>query len=182
MFQPRGFGNGASSPELEVVLLADSTTFNVGDAVESYSTGYLKRGTKAKPTLGILVAIVDKYGNPLPPTAYAAGSATSSDVASVTTSSSNVSGTIYYGLVNTSRDQKYSADVNGTIGTTANSDRGHGWIILDSDNSNFGKVLETGFSRTAVKEWYVVGVDSADTTRLIVQLAGSEKISSALTP
>lgn len=179
-FQPRGFGAGASSPELEAVLLADSTTFVVGNSVESYSTGYLKNGVKAKPQLGIIVAFVDKYGNPLPPTAYSAGSATSSDVQSITTSSSNVSGTIYYALVNTSRDQKYSVTVNGTLGTTVNSLRGHFWIATDSDTS-VAQVLETSATRTAYKEWYAVAVDSADSTRLIVQLAGSEKLAVNLT-
>lgn len=181
-FQPKGYGIGGAQAELELVLLADSTSFAVGNAVEMYSTGYVKNATKAKPTLGVIVGFVNQYGAPLQPTAYSAGSATSTDVQSVTTSASNVSGQIVWALVNTSVTQKYSVTVNGTVNTTANSGRGHLWVSVDSDNTSYGRVLESTCSRSAVLDWYVVSTDSSDTTRFVVQLAGSEKHAVALTP
>ena len=181
-FQPKGYGIGGAQAELELVLLADSASFSVGEAIEAYSTGYGKNPVKAKPALGIIVGFVNQYGAPLQPTAYSAGSATSTDVQSVTTTSSNVSGQLIWALVNTSVTQKYSVTVNGTVNTTTNSGRGHLWVSVDSDNTSYGRVLESLCSRTAVKEWYVVSTDSSDTTRFVVQLAGSEKLASALTP
>lgn len=181
-FKPKGYGDGIGAFELEAILLDNSMTFNVGDVCQSYKTGFGGTPTKAKPLMGIIVGFVGPDGKPIQPSAYVPGTATGTDVTQVVTASNNTTVKTYYALVNTSRNARYSAQVNGTVNTTVNSGRGHVWISVDSDNTNYGRVLETTASRSAQLEFWCISPDVDDSTRLIVQISGSEKQNNSLTP
>lgn len=155
-------------------MLESSTAVAVGNVYTMYAAtdSRLENAAKDVPILGILTAIVDKYGNPFKPT-MAAGTATGSTVTSVTTGSTN---TTYWGIVDSSQFTKWSAAVNGTLGTTNNSDKKGGWDNIDSDNTNYGRLLESLHSRTATSlaNFRSFGVDQMNSTRLIVSIHNSE--------
>lgn len=188
-FQPFSPGTGTDHSEIVMVPIGNSLTIAVGEYVQiaksGGTAGYLTNGTANAAGLGIVVGFCDGSGIPLQPTAYAAGSATGTDVQSVTTASDNQTTFLKWALVEISPFKKFSASVNGTLGTTNNSPTSStkkvgGWVDVDSANSNYGRVLETTFIRArsagTVQNFYVWGVDPSDSTRLIVSLASHERI------
>ena len=167
---------GGVGRKLELVLLANSQTVEVGDAIQTYSVGKGTLGAAATPIFGVIMAIVDSKGYPLPAPAVVAGTASGSDVVSQATGT----GGTYYALVDSSKETIYSAGVTGTIGTNNDSDLRGGWVDVDSAGTEYGKVLETTFNRTAqgatgaMSNFYSWGVDPDDSTRLLVSIANSE--------
>jgi hypothetical protein len=155
-------------------MLPSSTAVAVGSVYALYAStdDRLAVAVKDLPILGILTAIVDKYGNPFKP-AIAAGTATGSTVISVTTGATN---TTYWGIIDSSQFTKWSAAVNGTLGTTAASDYKGGWDNIDSDNTNYSRVLESLHSRTATSlaNFRSYGKDPQNATRLIEVIHNSE--------
>lgn len=126
--------------------------------------------------VSLLVCKAD--GTPINPTAYAAGTATSTDVQSVVAASDNQTVNKYVALVQVSPFQLWSVNVNGTLGTTADSPTATdgaigGWINVDSAGTNYARLLESTFSRTDGQDqnFFCWGVDPADTTRYIVSIA-----------
>jgi hypothetical protein len=183
MFNFHGTRNGAQR-NLVSVLLNDSTTVSVGEATEAYTAGYLDNGVAALPLKGIVHAIVEGGPNNVKPSlpetvgTNVAGVANSSDVQTVTTAADNTTTKKYWALVDTSQDSLYSVDVNGTLGTTVDSDLPGCRIDVDSANTNYDQVLETTATRTVATKanFYSHGPDPADTTRLIVSLALPEEL------
>lgn len=166
--------------ELMNVIIANSAVVAVGEVVALNSTGYVTNGAAAAPLLGVVVGFCKNDGTPLNPTAYVAGTATGTDVQSVTASASNVTGNKYRAIVSTSKRTRYSVNVSGTLGTTADSptatdDAIGGWVDVDSSGSNYARVLESTFTRTAgaATNFFCWGVDPADTTRYLVSIADS---------
>jgi len=173
-----GSRNGAQRNLVEV-LLYNSITVAVGDAVEVYTNGSATNPTAAQPIKGIVHAITN--GNTLPPVkgANVAGTAISPDTSSVTTAATNTTDLTYYAMIDTSVDSLYSAEVSGTIDTTNNSGDPGCKIDIDSANTDYGRLLETTATRTigTPANFYSHGVDPQDSTRLIVSLAMPEEMS-----
>jgi hypothetical protein len=163
---------GGVGRKLELVNLANSQTVEVGDLIETQTTGQWVLGLAAASALGVVVALCDADGMPLPAPAVAAGTASGSDVRSQAT----VTTGIYYALVDVSKNTIYSASVSGTLGTTNDSNlRGCG-IDVNSAGTEYGQLLENTATRTEGVEtnFYSWGVDPNDSTRLLVSLAMSE--------
>ena len=172
----RGTDHGAMPPVAPII--ANSITVAVGEAVKLDSTGYVTNATADDAMLGIVVGFSQNDGMPLQPTAYAAGTATSSDVQSVAAASDNQTVAKKRALVQVDPAMIYSATVSGTLGTTADSPTATdgaigGWVNVDSAGSNYARVLESTFSRTDGQDqnFFCWGVDPADTTRYLVSIA-----------
>ena len=163
-----GVGRKLSEP----ILLADSQTVAVGDLVETYTTGEGVLGTAGHFALGVVTAIVDAKGMPIEASNPVAGTASGVDTRSIATSTDGTS----YAIVDTSTDTVYSAEVSGTLGSTATSGSRGCHIDIDSANTDYGRLLESTATRTEGVEsnFYSHGVDPDDSTRLMVSIAMSE--------
>lgn len=161
---------GGVGRKLELVKLANSQTVEVGDALETYTTGLGVLQTAAHFVGGIVDALCDANGYPVRQSNPVAGTASGVDLRSVATGTAGVS----YALVDFGQDTVYSVGVNGTLGTTASSTLRGVHIDIDSDP---GLVLESTATRTEGVEanFYSHGVDPNDSTRLLVSIAMSEK-------
>lgn len=164
---------GGVGRKLEQVLLGSSLEFNVGDLVETMSTGVALRGEAGKPVLGVIASICDADGLPFKSTNPVAGTASGTDTRTKTTGAANAT---YYAMVDVSNNSIYSADSNGTVGTTNDSDLRGCRIDIDSAGSEFGQVLETTATRTEGTEanFYGHGVDPDDSGNILVSIAMSE--------
>lgn len=164
---------GGVGRKLELVLLKESLTFNVGQAVKSYVAGTAEHATAATPVLGVLVAIVDSKGMPFKSGSITPGTAFANELTTVTTAGGNVT---YYGLIDISPDTVYSVNLNGTIGTTVDSDLRGCKIDVDSANTTYTRVLESTATRTVATtaNFYGHGADSSDTSRIMVSIANWE--------
>ena len=176
-FNYTGSRNGAQRNLSARILIKTSEVVAVGDAVETYTSGTGENGGAALPIKGIVHSIVDSNGLPFKKGAVTAGSVNTSDTTSVT-----ADGTQYI-IVDTSLDSLYSAQVNGTIGTTTDSDKLGGRIDVDSANTDYGRVLETTNTRTVATtaNFYNHGTDPQDSARLVVSIANSEEYSAPTT-
>ncbi len=167
---------GGIGRKLELVLLANSQTVEVGDVIETYTTGKGVLGLTLLPLLGVIHALCDIKGLPLEVSDPVAGTASGSSVRSQATSTTG----IYYALVDTSKDSIYSASVSGTLGTTNSSTLRGCWININSAGTEYGQLLESTASRSpngatgAMSNFYSWGVDPDDSTRLLVSIAHSE--------
>lgn len=175
MFRPASSGNtGVDHGVIVPVIIADSNTIAIGDCVK-LSSGYAVRGTAGVQLLGIAVGFSKNEGTPLDPATYVPGTATSSDVTSVTAAANNTTAVFKKVLVDVSTAKIWSADVTGTIGTTVNSDRIGARIDVDSAGGKYGYVLETTATRTesTVANFFCYGTDPDDDSRLLVSLSSS---------
>lgn len=172
MFRPASSGTGVDHGIIVPVIIADSNTIALGDAVK-LSSGFAVRATAGVQLLGIAVGFTKNEGTPLDPQSYVAGSATSSDVTTVTAAANNTTVGFKKVLVDISIEKVWSADVTGVIGTTVNSDRIGYRIDVDSAGGKYGNVLESTATRTeaTVANFFGYGVDPADSTRLLVSLS-----------
>jgi hypothetical protein len=161
---------GGVGRKLEKILLGSSLAFAVGDVVETMTTGVALRGEAGKPVLGVIASICDADGLPIKSTNPVAGTASGTDTRSVTTGAAN---TTYYAMVDVSKDSIYSADCNGTVGTTVDSELRGIRIDIDSAGSSFGQVLETTATRTEGTEanFYGHGQDPDDSGNILVSIA-----------
>lgn len=188
-FRPYSAGTGTDHSELVTVPMYNSTTIAVGDAVligQSDTTGgYAQNAAAGYAVFGIAVGFAKPEGTPLAPSAYVAGTATSTDVQTVTSASDNTTTFADWVIVETSPFKKWSVDVTGTLGTTAVSPtaatkRVGGWINVDSAGGKYGYVLETTFIRArsagTVQNFYCWGVDPGSTSRLVVSISSTERI------
>jgi hypothetical protein len=164
---------GGTGRKLEMLLLKESTTFTVGQAVRSYVTGAVEGAAAALPVLGVLVGIVDSKGTPFRAGNIVPGTAFTNELLTVTTAGGNAT---YYGLVDISADTVYSAAVNGTVGTTVDSELRGAKIDIDSAGGNLSRVLESTATRTVATaaNFYSHGADPLDGTRLLVSIGNSE--------
>ena len=170
-FNYKGSRNGAQRNLTEPILIKTNEVVAVGDAVETYTTGTVENGTAALPIKGIVQSIVNADGLPFVSGEHTAGSTNTSDTQSVTGDGTQ------YCIIDTSPDTLYSAEVNGTLGTTNSSDKLGCRLDVDSANTDYGRLLETTATRTVVTtaNFYSHGVDPEDSTRLIVSLFNSEE-------
>lgn len=172
----KGTVGGATGPDLVMRKLKTSTTFTVGEWVKSYDQdlGIVDKAVAATPLLGVIVALVDRYGVPLIDSTVTPGTAKSSSVTSVTTSSTAGA---YSALIDQSRFSKYSVSVSGTLGTTNESDYEGARLDINSANTTYNQLLETTATRTigTPAQFYSHGKDPADAARLIVTMAMSEQ-------
>jgi len=181
-------GDGGGLPG-EWVVIGNSKTIAVGEAVLSYSnSGSVTNGGAGLPLLGVVNALGKGSGKlPSVQGGHTAGSVNASDTTSITTAADNTTTLLWWALVDTSRDSVYSAQVSGTLGTTAGSPtvvgfRG-GAIDIDSANTNYDRVLETTHTVTVGDmddaNFSVIGVDPQATGRLLVHLSNTEDNPSA---
>ena len=165
---------GGNRQDIRHKLLADSITAAVGDVFKSYDQdgNAAAFGAAATPILGILQDITDSNYNPIVSATVTPGTAKSSRVTSQATGTDGT----YYGLIDASRFSVYSAEVNGTLGTTNYSDYAGGKIDVDSANSDYGRLLETTSTVTigTPANFRSNGMDSRNTARLKVTIALSE--------
>lgn len=175
-------GTRLDPAHLSYRIMYDSTTFAVGELVESLSSGYAKHATAATASLGVIVGFADSSNAPLvPPDVTKSTTAYAGSVTSVTTDSDNTTVAMKQAIVCSDPGVVWSAQVNGTINTTASSALPSVGIDVDSAGSNWGRVLETTATRTAATKtnFMALGRDPNDSTRLLVQLNCSELFSSA---
>lgn len=168
----------SGTPQLIQVLIKNSITINVGELVKAYVDGYATNGTAAVGNLGIVHGFCYKDGTPVNSVSSpTAGTAASPSVTQVVAASDNQTTQLYWALVDISRETTYSAQVNGTLGTTASSTLLGCRIDVDSAGTNYGRVLETTATRTNATDanFYSLGLDPQDSTRLIVSCAFSER-------
>lgn len=165
---------GGVGQKLLKVKLGNSQTFEVGDVVDTYNSGVADLAGAAQPILGVIVSFVDEQGIPLPDSTVAAGSETGVTQRSVTTDASNSDG--YYAMVDVSEDAVYSAEVSGTLGTNNDSDLPGCKIDINSAGSEYGQVLESTATRAVATtaNFYSLGKDPRDSSRLLVKIASSE--------
>lgn len=170
---------GGQGRVLEKIKLGVSQTFEVGDVVKTYSNGVADLGVAATPILGVIVGFCKADGSPLQDTEVVAGTAASTDTVTVTTDGTNSEN--IYALVDVSPDSVYSAEVSGTLGTTNSSNLRGCWIDINSAGAEYGQVLETTASRVAhsatgaMCNFYSLGLDPEDSSRLLVKIANSEE-------
>lgn len=166
---------GGVGRKLVLRKLGVSETFKIGDAVESWSSGTALLADAAEPILGHIVSFADSKGKPLPAPTLAAGTASSNDVATVTTDGTNSHG--YYAFIDVSFDTLYSAKVSGTIGTTVDSELPGCRLDINSAGNNEDELLETTATRTisTPATHYSHGLDPNDSTRLMVSIAMQER-------
>lgn len=166
--------NGRNGRSLLKVKLYNSETYAVGDLVTAYANGVAQLATAAEPVLGVIHAFVLANGQAISDGDIVAGTAKTAGKRSVTTDASNSDG--YYALVDVSKETIYSAEVNGTLGTTNDSDLIGAKIDIDSDNTDYGRVLESTATRTVATTANFVGLgeDPEDSDRLLVKIANSE--------
>lgn len=164
---------GGVGRKLEKVLLANSQTVEVGDAVEMYTTGKATLATAAHFVGGVVASLCDASGLPLGTSDPVAGTASGVDTRSVATSTTGTS----YALVDFGTDSIYSASVSGTLGTTVSSTLPGCHIDINSAGTEYGQLLESTATRTEGVEanFYSWGVDPNDSTRLLVSIAMSER-------
>jgi len=163
---------GGVGRKLEQVLLADSQTVEVGDVIETTTTGKGTLGVKQLPLLGVVTSLCDADGLPYKSSNPVAGTASGTDTRSKATSTDGT----HYALVDISNQTIYSASVSGTIGTTNDSELPGCRVDINSDGGDYGQVVETSATRTlgTVAHLYCWGVDPDDSTRLLVSIAQSE--------
>lgn len=175
-FEPRGSIDGQEGRVKVLVQLADSQTVQVGDVIETYSTGKGTLGTADLPVLGVVMDICYANGQVIKKTGPVAGTAYTENV----TSQATGTGGEYYAHVDISKNSLYSAAVSGTLGTTNSSNLRGCWVDVDSGNTEYGQVLETTATRTAhsatggMGTFYSHGVDPNDSSRIIVSIANHE--------
>lgn len=158
------------------VIIANSATIAVGEVVKIDTSGFAANGVAAAPILGIAVGFANFYDAPLTPTAYSAGVATSSDVQSVTAASDNQTVAMKMVIVESSTKRRWSAQVNGTIGSNGASGKIGAYIDNDSANSHYDRVLESTATRTAstCTNFVTYGLDLSDSTRIVVGIRASQ--------
>lgn len=176
-FNPFSPGTGVEHSELIEEIIANSAVIAVGEAVKIGTTGFITNATAGVAILGIAIGFKNADGSVIQPTAYSAGTATGTDVTSVTAAADNSTVAMKRVIIETSMQKQWSAQVNGTVGTTSASGKIGARLDIDSAGSNYARVLESTATRTdsTIANFYVAKTDPNDSTRLIVQLAASQK-------
>ncbi len=176
-FIPVSPGTGVEHSELINVIVGNSITMSVGELVKLDTTaGFATNGTAGIAVFGICVGFQDASGKPLSPSAYVPGTATGSDVQTFVAASDNQTVAKTVAIIDASRSKKYSAQVNGTMNTTVNSNRIGARVDVDSADSHYDRVLETTATRTdsTIANFFSYGVDPNDSTRMIVSISASQ--------
>lgn len=175
-FNPYSPGTGVDHSFLITPIITNSAVISVGDAVKLDTSGFCTNATAGAPILGICVGFMNSSNAPIAPTQYSAGVATSTDVTKVTAASNNQTVSQQVALVETSKFKVWSAQVNGTVGTTAASGRLGAGIDVDSADTNYDRLLESTATRTqtTVTNFVTMGTDPNDSTRILCRLASQQ--------
>ena len=180
MIKPKG-STGGNRGHLVFVKFADSITVTVGEVVSRY-TGDANECTNvttaAQPILGVINNLCDSSGNPLFSSTITAGTAKSSVITSQATGTTDAT----YGYIEASTSVKFSAEVQGTLGTTNASDFAGARLDTNSAGADYDELLETSATRTigTPAQWYSHGIDPSGpsqalaTANLLVSIAMSE--------
>lgn len=168
---------GDSTGSLITVVIDNSDAINVGDAVK-IRNGNVEIGVAGQSVAGVVVDIVDKFGNSLTPakgSIAVIGSATRASDGTITVASDNETVDLIAAKIDVSKSTRYSASITGTMGTTGTptSNEPGGWF--DSISTSDG-IEETTHTRTIGSglTWKGWGVDPNDTARVIVSICESE--------
>lgn len=147
-------------------IIDNSTEVTIGDVVKIDSNGNLELAGAGDSVFGILVA-VEQNGVSIDPD--------SGTTNTYTVASDNETVGKVYGIVDVSQSSLWSANQDGTAGTTANSNQIGAYIdiadeaTLDEDTAS--RTRSTGGQFTTF------GADINDSTRLIVAINESQLIS-----
>lgn len=169
----KGSRNGGGRTITQPIVIKTDDVVSVGDAIRTYVAGIAEVPAAAVPVKGVVVAITDAQGLPLAKGTRTAGSVDIPDVVTATGDGTQ------FVQIDTNVNSLYSAQVNGTIGTTGTSNLPGAKLDIDSANTDYGRLLESTATRTigTPANFYSHGVDPLDTTRLIVSLAMPEEMS-----
>lgn len=168
-------------------IVKNSVTLNVGDCVLSYSAGVADVGVAGAPILGIVIGFENNDGSQIRPDGVTKSTtAYKGSVDQLVAASDNQTVAKKLAVICSDPSVVWSAQVNGTIGSTATSNLPGAGIDVDSSNTNYGRVLETTATRTAatITNFTLRGngtggsTDPNDATRLLVSISASEMFSS----
>lgn len=185
MFNYKASLQGNSHPVLRKVVIYGSQTIAVGQVVESYTNGYVVDGVIARPLLGFVHAIVDRFGHSLKPETDAMAETTGNTLATgptgtvtvaATNHSASTAGKQIAAIVDVSLDTIYSVGADATPGTTTGSDLiGVAFDMLTGDPTQLDE--STGsLARTSPAQFHSWGVDPEDSSRVLVSLMESQRI------
>lgn len=181
MIKPKGT-TGGNRGHLILKKFADSLTVAVGEVVLGYTqdeNNVTNVTTAAQPILGVIMDICDSSGNPIVTSSMTAGTAKSAYVTSVADTGT---ADAYYCHVEASRFVKFSCEVQGTLGTTNQSDFPGARLDTNSAGADYDELLETSATRTigTPAQWYSHGIDRSGPSQalasanLIATIAMSE--------
>jgi len=169
-------------------IMTNSLTFSVGEVVKSYTAGIAAKGVAGAVILGVVVGFENNDGSPIRPSQVTKGTSSyTGSVDSVTAAADNQTVAKQLAVVCADPSVIFSAQVNGTINTTATSGLPGCGIDVDSANTTYTRLLETTSTRTAatLTNFMTRGndqgtsTDPEDTSRLLVSISASELLSSA---
>lgn len=164
--------NGNSQPAMIRVIIDNSDAVERWDAVKCLNGNLeLLAATSSQSVFGIVNDIVDKNGNSVFGSLAVLGSATVSGNV-VTVAGTNETVDLIAADVIIDKNAVFSVDVTGTVNTTVSSAKPGAYLNCDDENS----VDETTATRTpgTARQFYSLGQDPQDTTRLLVLINASE--------
>ena len=160
-FKPSGSLNPHGGPVLRRIILGNSITVVVNDALEP-SSGFAVLGTSANPLLGNAVALNKRDGSGLTDNGSSA-----QYVGSFLTTSDNQTVARVGAQIDISKETLYSAEVSATIGTTTGSNLvAYRMDLSDEDTLDESRGV-IGTSSAKYANW---GTDPADSTKAFVNL------------
>ena len=154
---------GTGMPPLVRVIIDNSDTITLGDAVKAYNAGNAEVATAARPFLGFVHDIQLDSG--LAP-AWDSGTDDT-----VTVDSDNETVDKVACLVDCDPDSIYSGAQDGTVGTTSDSEL----IGCSMDLVSESSLDESTALRNASGQVYCWGVDPEDSTRILCSIMESER-------
>lgn len=161
-FKPSGSLNPYGGPVLRSLILADGITVTEQDALEP-SSGFAALGTSGNGLLGHVTAIVTDDGVGMETTGVA-GAATGTFVGTFLTAGDNTTVNKFRAMVDISKETLYSAELNAAIGTNDSDLLGNYMDLADEDT------LDESTATTTQFQYFVWGVDPADSTKSLVNL------------
>jgi len=143
----------------------------------SYTTGFCPKAVAAGPILGIIIGFENANGQLIQPSQASKGTtAFTADIETVTAAADNQTNAQQVAVICCDPYTRWSAQVNGTLGSTNSSNLPGCRIDVDSANTNYGRVLESTATRTetTVANLYGWGADPDNSARLLVSICDSE--------
>jgi hypothetical protein len=153
---------GTGMPPLVRVIVDNSDTVQIGDAVKAYNAGNAEVATAARPILGIVHDI--QLASGLAPTWNSGTDDT------YTVASDNETVGLVAVLVDCDQASIYSGAQDGTVGATNSSDK----IGASMDIADEGQLDESTALRNAQGQMYCWGTDPNSSTRILCSIMESE--------
>lgn len=165
-FKPIGTLNPHGGPVFRSEILGNSITVVEEDSMK-VSSGFLVLGTTGALVFGHVRGIVTNFGVGME-TSGAAGAASGSFEGSFATASDNQTVNKFRSLTDISKFTMYSADPDGTVGTTTGSNLlGYMTDIADEDNTDETSAV------TTTAQYFIWGLDPVDSTNHVVNIVES---------